>query len=95
MEWKELGTDHNSSLLLKLSPNSGLLVNQFDNATPENRDKPENIFSSKYHDIYKIHDIKKLHKSKSLSLFHKNACSLNKNFDELQHLLSCTKSFLT
>ena len=27
---------------------------------------------------------------KSLSLFH-NACSLNKNFDELQHLLSCTK----
>ena len=26
-----------------------------------------------------------------LSLFHINACSLNKNFDDLQHLLNCTK----
>ena len=32
------------------------------------------------------------HKNKSLSLFHKNACSLNKNLDDLQHLLSCTKT---
>ena len=31
------------------------------------------------------------HKNESLSLFHINACALNKNFDELQHLLSCTK----
>ena len=31
------------------------------------------------------------HKNKSLSLFHINACSLNKNFDDLQYLLSCTK----
>ena len=30
---------------------------------------------------------------KSLSLFHINACSLNKNFDDLQHPLSCTKNF--
>ena len=29
----------------------------------------------------------------NLSLFHKNACSLNKNFDNLQHLLSYTKIF--
>ena len=34
------------------------------------------------------------HKNKSLSLFHVNACSLNKNFGDLQHLLNCTeKSF--
>ena len=32
------------------------------------------------------------HKNKSLSLFHVNACSLNKNFDDLQHLLNCTKN---
>ena len=32
------------------------------------------------------------HKNKSLSLFHINACSLNKNFDDLQHHLSCTKT---
>ena len=28
----------------------------------------------------------------NLSLFHINACSLNKNFDDLQYLLSCTKN---
>ena len=33
------------------------------------------------------------HKNKSLSLFHINACTLNKNFDDLQHLLNCTKIF--
>ena len=32
------------------------------------------------------------HKNKSLSLFYINACSLNKNVDDLQHLLSCTKT---
>ena len=31
-------------------------------------------------------------KNKSLSLFLINAYSLNKNFDDLQHLLSCTKN---
>ena len=29
-------------------------------------------------------------KDKSLTLFDRNACSLNKNFDDLEHLLSCT-----
>ena len=29
-------------------------------------------------------------KDKSLTLFHINECSLNKNIDDLQHLLSCT-----
>ena len=29
-------------------------------------------------------------KNKSLALFHINACSLNKNLNELEHLLSCT-----
>ena len=32
-------------------------------------------------------------KNKLLSLFHINTCSFNKNFDDLQHLLSCTKKF--
>ena len=32
------------------------------------------------------------YKNKSLSLLHINACSLNKNFDDLQHLLSCIKT---
>ena len=33
------------------------------------------------------------HKNQSLSVFHINACSLNKNFDDLQHLLNFFKTF--
>ena len=54
---------------------------------------PQNqkIASSKYYDIDEMYTIEIPHKNKSLSLFHINACSLNKNFDDLQHLLSCTQ----
>ena len=38
-----------------------------------------------------MHNIEVPHKNKSLSLFHINACSLDKNFDGLQDLLSCTR----
>ena len=88
--WIDLENDHNSSLSLKPS-NLELLVNQFNNATPENSNNPEKVCSSKYYDIEEMHNIKIPHKNKSLSLFHINACSLNKNFDDLQHLLNCTK----
>ena len=40
-----------------------------------------------------MHKIEIIHKNKPLSLFHINTCSLSKNFDDLQHLLSCTKIF--
>ena len=88
----DLENDHNSSLSLKPSSNLELLVNQFNNATPENNNDPEKICSSKYYDIEEMGNIEIPHKNKSLSLFHINACSLNKNFDDLQHLLSCTKT---
>ena len=39
-----------------------------------------------------MYNIKITLKNKSLSLFHINACSLNKNFDDLRHLLSSTKN---
>ena len=39
-----------------------------------------------------MHNIETPHKNKSLSQFHINACSLNKNFDDLQHL-NHTKTF--
>ena len=39
-----------------------------------------------------MYNIEIPHKNKSLSLFHINACSLNRNFDDLQHLLSFTKT---
>ena len=63
------------------------------NATPENNNDPENISSSKYYDIDRMDNVEIPNKNKSLSLFNINACSLKKNFDDLQHLLSCTKVF--
>ena len=91
-QWIDLENDHNSSLSLKPSSNLELLVNQFNNATPENNNDPEKTCSSKYYDSEEMGNIEAPHKNKSLSLFHINACSLNKNFDDLQHLLSCTKT---
>ena len=90
-QWINLENDHNSSLSLK-PLNLKLLVNQFNNATPENNNDPGKMCSFKYYDIEEMGNIEISHKNKSLSLIHINACSLNKNFDDLQHLLSCTKT---
>ena len=65
------------------------MVNQFNNATPENSSDPEKITSSKYYDMDEMHNFETRHKNKVLCLFHINACSLSKNFDGLQYLLSC------
>ena len=92
IQWNDLENDHDSSLSLKPTSNLELLINPFNSATPENSNDPEKISSSKYYDM---HNIEIPYKNKSLSLFHINACYLNKNFDDLQHLLSCTKKFLT
>ena len=55
-----------------------------------NCDDPENTVSSKCYDMEELHNLKIINKSKSLVLFHINTCSLSKNFDNLQHLVSCT-----
>ena len=73
MQLKELGNDHKSPLLLKPSQNLELLVNQFNNATPENNNDPEKISSSKY---YETHNIKIPQKNKTLFLLHINAYSI-------------------
>ena len=39
------------------------------------------------YDIEEIQTLQIPNKSKSLSMFHINACSLNKNFDDLEYLL--------
>ena len=79
----------NSSLILKL-PVLALLFNQFNNAIPENNNDPENVIQSKYYDIDKLQHLKISNKEKSLSLFHINSWSLNKNFEEVQNLLQST-----
>ena len=44
----------------------------------------------KYYDIDDIQKIKSKPNSVSLPLFHLNACSLNKSFDELEYLIKIT-----
>ena len=59
-----------------------------------NKNVDDNFIHSKYFDIDEIQKPRITNKEKCLSLFHINACSLSKNFDELQHLLKSTnKSF--
>ena len=70
---------------MRPSSNLELLVNQFNDATPENGNDPEKIATSKYYDIDEMHNIEIPHTKKSLSLFRISACSLSKNFDELHY----------
>ena len=79
-----------TSLLFKPSANLSLLFNQFNNFSPEQKNEPENDVNSNYYDIDKFQTLKFHEKNKSLSLFLINACSLSKNFADLQHLLKCT-----
>ena len=92
MLWKGQKTSEISSLLSKPTPNLELLVNQFNNGTPENNNDPDHNISSWKYDIDEMHNVGIPNKNKSLSLFHINACSVHKNLDDLQYLLSCTKN---
>ena len=74
---------------MKPSTNLSLLFNQFNNFSPDYKSEPENVVNSNYYDI-DHKNLKFLEKNKSLSVFHINACSLSKNFDDLEHLLKCT-----
>ena len=58
--------------------------------SPEKNNDPENVVNSKYYDTEQIQKFKKFpDKYKSLTLFHINACSLNKNFDDFDPLFQC------
>ena len=66
-----------------------LLYNQFNNTSPEKDNDPVNVVNSKYYDVDQIQTLKFPNKHKCLSLFHITACALNKNFDDLDHLIKC------
>ena len=83
-------SNKNSSVLLKPPPNLALLFNQFNNSSPKQKIDPENVVNSRYFDIDQIQSLKFPQKEKPLSFFHINACSLNKNFDNLVYLLKFT-----
>ena len=81
-QWKDLENDHDSSLPLKPS-NLELLVNQFNNATPENgNDHEKLLYLNIMIYIDEMHNIEIPHKNKMLPLFHRETCFLNKKFDE-------------
>ena len=81
---------YKESLLSLKAPDLALLYNQFNNTSPEKNNDPENVVSSKFYDIDQFQTLKFLDKHKSLALFHINACSINKSFDDFDHLLKCT-----
>lgn len=64
------------------------IKNQFNNATLENNTDPEKVV--KLNNIEELPSLKIFNKNKSLCLFHINAGSLVKNFDDPQHVLNCT-----
>ena len=81
---------NSTSLVLKPSANLPLLFNQFNNFSPEQKKEPGNVVNSNYYDIDQFQTLEFDDKNESLSLFHINACSLSKNFDDLEYLLKCT-----
>ena len=80
--------------MLSLKPrfDLALLYNQFNSTSPEKNNDPINVVNSKYYDTDQIQTLKFPQKYKSLALFHINPYSLNKNFDDLEHLLKWTNN---
>ena len=80
---------NNTILKLNPPPNLKLLFNQFNELTAEsNKKNPENFINCRNLDIDEIQKMKI--EPNSLSLFHINSCSLNKNFEDLEYLLKAT-----
>ena len=58
-----------------------------------NSDDPKNTVSSEYWDINELQNLNITNRSNSISLYHINACSISKNFDDLQYLRHKNKNF--
>ena len=91
MNGSSVGKYTNGNTILTLNPplNLKLLFNQFNELTAESNNKnPENFLNCRNLDIDEIQKMKI--EPNSLSLFHINCCSLNKNFEDLEYLLKPT-----
>ena len=83
-----VGKYANDKSILTLNPplNLELLFNQFNELKAEsNKKNPENFINCRNLDIDEIQNMKI--EPNSLSVFHINSCSLNKNFEDLEYLL--------
>ena len=91
MNGSSVGKYTNGNTILTLNPplNLKLLFNQFNELTAESNNKNhENFLNCRNLDIDEIQKMKT--EPNSLSLFHINCCSLNKNFEDLEYLLKPT-----
>ena len=69
-----------NNLVLKPPPSLSSLFNQFNNIHQSYDHKDhENVVRCKYYDLEEFQSMKIPNKNSSLSLFHVNTCSLNKN----------------
>ena len=90
---KDIDQDNSCNLVLKPPPNLKSLFNQFNNSSQiHDFIDPENGVSCKYYNLEEVQTMKIPNKKNSLSLFHINACSLSKNFDDLEYLLKTTNT---
>ena len=64
------------------------LTNQLNNFTDDEKENELNLPNCKYRDTDYFKNLTKDFKRKALSSFHISVCSLNKNFDDLNILLS-------
>ena len=64
----------NSSIHVKPHPNLVLLLNQFDNTSPEQNVDPENVVNSRYFDVDEIQALKL--RDKKVSIFLPYKCVL-------------------
>ena len=90
---KDIDEDNSSNLVLKPPPNLNSLFTQFNNSSQIHEFKdPKNVVNCKYYNLEEVQTMKIPNKKNSLSLFHINACSLSKNFDDLEYLLKTTNT---
>ena len=83
-----------TSLVLKPSANLSLLFNPFNYFSTEQENESKNAASSDYYDIDQFQTLKLHGKNISLFLIHINACSLSKNFNDLEQILKCTNKVI-
>ena len=70
------------------------LMNQLNNFTDDKKENELNLPNRKYRDIYNFQNLSRSFKRKTLSFFHTNVSSLNKNFDDFNVLLNDLMSIL-
>ena len=79
------------TLVLNPPPNLLSLINKFNNFSEEIDNDEDNHINCKYYDINEMHKLNDSIKRGTFTVFHINASSLQKHFEEFEILLNSTK----